>query len=145
MTIFLRGDVAHSLVEDKSKEAILRGEPSILGEGRELHTSDHLDHHSSLLTQISVTKSATHHFSGQLFQDKQRLSSGLSGSMMRCDQYSPWEGVEGEGDVSTWMLCLCSRTEDGSSLDPLPVIVLRSPAGDPCRLASLSLASSSVN
>ena len=59
------------------------------------------------------------------------------------DQYSPWDGVEGEEDVRTWMLCLCSRTEAGSSLDP--VIVLRSPAGDPWRLASLSRASSSVN
>ena len=65
--------------------------------------------------------------------------------MIHCVQYSPWVGVGGEEDVRTWMLCLCSRTEAGSSLDPLPVSVLRSPAGDPWRLASLSRASSSVN
>ena len=59
MTIILRGDVAHSLVEDKSKEAILRGEPSILGEGRELHTSDHLDHHSSLRSQLPKVQHIT--------------------------------------------------------------------------------------
>ena len=38
---------------DKSKEAILREEQSILERGLELHTSDHLDHHhhSSLRSQ----------------------------------------------------------------------------------------------
>ena len=65
---------------DKSKEAILSGEQSISGEGLELHTSDHLEHHSSLRSRVrpvSVTKSATHHFRRQLFQDKKRLHDTL--------------------------------------------------------------------